>query len=143
MTYAPGLKRKETLKETIERYTIPIPECGCFAWLGSHSREYAKVRWYENGKRQNGRVARLLCEPVPEGLEVDHLCHQRWCVNPDHLELVTHRENIRRQRARAVAMRQTCANGHPLDKSSGRLRWCHTCRMEYQRQYRKGIRKRS
>lgn len=34
---------------------------------------------------------------VPEGLEVDHLCRVKWCCNPDHLEAVTHRENIRRR----------------------------------------------
>jgi hypothetical protein len=34
--------------------------------------------------------------PVPEGLELDHLCENRWCVNPGHLEPVTHTENIRR-----------------------------------------------
>lgn len=34
--------------------------------------------------------------PVPEGMELDHLCRNRWCINPDHLEPVTHAENVRR-----------------------------------------------
>lgn len=105
MVFAPGLKRAETLEETIDRLSMPIPECGCYAWLGSHSRGYAKVRWTEDGKRMNARVARVVYEQkhgqVPEGLEVDHLCNKRWCqtrwcVNPDHLEVVTHQENIAR-----------------------------------------------
>lgn len=86
----------EPLSDRIERLSIPIPECGCYAWLGDHSRGYAKVRWTENGKRKTGRVARILCEPIPDHLEPDHLCKQRWCVNRAHLEVVTHQENVKR-----------------------------------------------
>src|SRR5262245_39887932 len=107
-----GMNRPETPREVIARLSMPITECGCHAWMGSHSRGYAKMRFYENGDRKNVRVARWLCEPMPEGLEVDHICHQRWCVNPDHLELVTHQENIQRQRTYAVANRKFCER-HP------------------------------
>lgn len=47
--------------------------------------------------------------PVPPGMEVDHLCESRSCVNPDHLEAVTRRENELRKYRR----RETCPNGHP------------------------------
>lgn len=135
--FAPGLRRVETVTEMIGRLSMPIPEAGCYAWLGSHSRGYAKMRWYEDGTRQNGRVARYLCEPVPEGLEVDHLCRMRWCVNPEHLELVPHQENIRRQRAHAVATRQFCEK-HPdvRLKFEGKQRACRVCRREYVRLWR-------
>jgi len=46
--------------------------------------------------------------PVPEGLELDHLCEQKSCVNPDHLEPVTHQENMRRS---IVANKETCRKG--------------------------------
>jgi DNA-binding transcriptional regulator YiaG len=60
----------------------------------------------------NGRVYRVMWEaehgPVPEGLELDHLCRQRDCVNLNHLEPVTHQENMRRSSvARAAAAAQT------------------------------------
>lgn len=48
--------------------------------------------------------------PVPDGLELDHLCNNPACVRPDHLEPVTHQENMRRRFER----RQTCPNGHPI-----------------------------
>ncbi len=53
---------------------------------------------------------------VPSGLELDHLCRQRWCVNPDHLEPVTRKENVHRGIGpTAKKFRQTrCLRGHPL-----------------------------
>lgn len=49
-------------------------------------------------KRQMGHIVayELFVEPIPEGLEVDHTCRTKWCVNPAHLEPVTHPENLRR-----------------------------------------------
>lgn len=74
--------------------------------------------------------------PIPEGLELDHLCRVTSCVNPAHLEAVTHRENLRRGpqgRGSAVMSAKThCPQGHPYDevntyvtKQGGRQ--CRTC----------------
>lgn len=109
----------------------------CMEWAGSRlSSGYGTVT-------VNGRTVmahRVAYEthvgPIPEGLEIDHLCHNRGCVNPDHLEPVTHRENIRRmlglfgQRARADA----CQRGHAYADHGtvdvdGRRR-CRTCRQD-------------
>lgn len=61
------------------------------------------------------RVSRAAYEafvgPIPDGLEIDHLCQVRSCCNPDHLEPVTHAENMARQ----VALRTTCRRGHPFE----------------------------
>lgn len=74
------------------------PETGCWLWTGALVRGYGRVgipatrrtmpahRYY--WERVNG--------PVPDGLEMDHLCRVRACVNPDHLEPVTRSENMRR-----------------------------------------------
>lgn len=53
--------------------------------------------------------------PVPNGLELDHLCRNPRCVNPAHLEAVTHQENMRRG---AVANHGVCRNGHPMTQDN-------------------------
>jgi hypothetical protein len=71
----------------------------------------------------NGKTVRAHClayqdfnGSVPEGLDLDHLCRNRSCVNPDHLEPVTHTENIRRGDTVAArnAAKTHCSNGHEL-----------------------------
>ena len=55
--------------------------------------------------------------PIPAGLEIDHLCRVRNCVNPAHLEPVTHAENIRRGTGPLAenARKTECVHGHPLE----------------------------
>src|SRR3990170_3439480 len=75
---------------------------------------------------------------IPPGLEPDHLCRKRICVNPAHIELVTHQENIRRGKA---ATRKThCFRGHPFDEVNTHIktdgyRECRTCRRAWARVY--------
>ena len=57
-------------------------------------------------------VYTMLVGPVPEGMELDHLCRRRSCCNPAHLEPVTHRENMRRG---FWARKEACPHGHPYD----------------------------
>ena len=69
---------------------------GCWSWQGATSRGYAQL--VESGKVRSAH--RLSFEhynhDIPSNLQVDHLCRNRACVNPDHLELVTAQQNIRR-----------------------------------------------
>lgn len=70
---------------------------------------------------------------IPEGLTVDHLCFNRACVEPSHLEAVTMRTNVlRSNNAAAVNAAKThCHRGHPLPvKEEGVDRACDTCRSE-------------
>lgn len=75
---------------------------------------------------------------VPEGLVLDHLCRNRACVNPAHLEPVTNAENVARG---AFAMRTHCPKGHPYDEvntyvgPNGGGRQCVACRAEYRAWY--------
>lgn len=61
--------------------------------------------------------------PIPEGRELDHLCRNPLCVNPDHLEPVTHAENMRRTRGTRPAVTH-CRNGHPKPQGRGRCAEC-------------------
>jgi hypothetical protein len=55
----------------------------------------------------------LVVGPIPDGLEIDHLCRVPSCCNPEHLEAVTHAENMRRGAAARGPVTQ-CKRGHPL-----------------------------
>jgi hypothetical protein len=97
------------------------PELGpCWEWTGSvsglgYARFYVTVAPYE---RESFAAHAWSWEqvhgPVPEGLELDHLCRNRRCVNPAHLEPVTHLENmLRGQTVNAINAAKThCPRGH-------------------------------
>lgn len=68
---------------------------------------------------------------IPDMMECDHLCNSRRCVNPLHIEIVTHQENMRRSQER----RTTCKAGHPFNDTNTYWwcgeRHCRACRMQH------------
>lgn len=95
---------------------------GCWLWRGRPDRHgYGRIGWrIEDGKKETGahRVAymRLIGE-IPDGLTLDHLCRNKLCVNPLHMEPVTARENVRRGypgRRPRRGLGTVCKYGHML-----------------------------
>ena len=117
---------------------------GCWNWVGGHSLGYGCLAW--NGKRDWAhRISYILTfGSIPEGRELDHLCRNRSCVNPEHLEAVTHQENcLRGESPLAFKKRQVvCVRGHILDASNvyrmpsrPTSRCCRECALERWRTY--------
>jgi len=80
-------------------YYIVNPITGCWIWQGTRDAGGYGRRWSRTeGRVQNAHVVfwEEIHGSVPEGLDLDHLCRNRACVNPDHMEPVTRSENIRR-----------------------------------------------
>ena len=117
----------------------------CWEWRGSaHGSDRRYGGFTLNGRRQYAhRVAyQLFVGPIPEGLELDHLCRNRWCVRPDHLEPVTHQENMRRGQGWAGrnARKVVCdRHGNALTGRNGVGRFCRECRREDNTAYRRRL----
>lgn len=102
---------------------------GCWLWTAATDGDgrYGSVQ--HNGRVQRAhRVAyEMLVGPVPNDLELDHLCRVTLCVKPAHLEVVTHAENVRRGRAgKRWSERIACKRGHAYDDEN--TQWATTTR---------------
>lgn len=128
---------------------VGLPDSDCWVWAGEITLAgYGRIR-RSRGRRKPGEsmyAHRLAYEmfvgPIPEGLVIDHLCRNRACVNPAHLEPVTHVENVMRGvGVAAVNARKThCKNGHEFTPENtyvrpGGDRLCRTCRTDYRREW--------
>lgn len=70
---------------------------GCWLWLGfTDEYGYGRIRSVDRNHPVHRIAYTLIVGPTPDGLELDHLCRVRNCWRPDHLEPVTHAENVRR-----------------------------------------------
>lgn len=93
----------------------------CWIWFAGKNQKGYGLFHVSSGKTQAAHRFswEQLNGPVPKGLELDHLCRVRHCVNPAHLELVTHVENVRRGDAGInMASKTHCPQGHPYDEKN-------------------------
>jgi hypothetical protein len=133
-------------EERFWRKVERIPEAGCWIWMGATSCGYGHVRLQKQCRLAHRVSFELSGGVIPDGMVLDHLCRVRCCVNPAHLEVVTHQININRgiapQRTREWNAAIThCPQGHPYSGNNLRLtpngaRYCLACRRDMARKYR-------
>ena len=119
---------------TLFMQKVTVLENGCWQWTA-----YIGTSGYGQFKDEEGQTLahrwayKYFTGPIPEGWEIDHLCRNRWCVNPQHLEAVTTQENVLRSDSPCAinAKKTHCSQGHPYDSENtyehkGK-RYCRTC----------------
>lgn len=129
---------------TEERFWAKVQKTdGCWAWVGARSDTgYGSFQVNAHRVGPHRFSYELLVGPIPKGLTIDHLCRNRLCVNPNHLEVTTMRDNtLRGNSITAQAARKThCPAGHPYDLFNTYQdrdgRHCRACHRERERNRR-------
>jgi len=127
----------------LDEFIASIPSLGkkeCWPWPGAKNAKGYGIRPFKvNGRQTSTTAHRVVWErvvgPIAVGLQLDHLCRNRECCNPSHLEPVTPLENsLRGDTVMAHNTRKTaCSNGHALEGDNLHLspegwRVCRTCK---------------
>lgn len=107
-------KRGPTAVEPIHRFRTKTSRAanGCIEWVGGlysngYGQFYPGPKWRTKKALAHRWYYEFLHGPIPAELDLDHLCKNRRCVNPKHLEPVTRKENVRR-----ALVKSACINGH-------------------------------
>lgn len=132
-----------TGKKAIKRFMDKVLKTQhCWIWNGAHQKEgygrfFIRTLGGKNILRGSHRVSyELFKGEIPKGYQIDHLCRNTRCVNPDHLEAVTPRVNVlRSNNITAIQSRKThCLRDHLLDSINTHIknghRKCRTCDRE-------------
>lgn len=120
---------------------MTVDENGCWLWTASLDKNgYGQMTLEGRCRRAHQVSYENFIGEIPVGLEPDHLCRNRRCINPRHLEYVTHLENVRRG---SKAMKTHCTHGHEYTitntgRNHGR-RACRACARLKQRSRRTGV----
>lgn len=124
------------VKERLLKH-INITNTGCWEWAAcTHRTGYGKVNVDHKTSLAHRVSYQEFIGPIPEGLDIDHLCRNRKCINPDHLEPVTRRENLARGAGQCSSH---CKKGHEFTLENTRIyrntRRCRICSRRYHQEY--------
>ncbi len=135
-------------RPALDRFHEKLDRTGdCWLWTGARSTSgYARLRVDGRSVDVHRWAYGLFVGPIPDGLQLDHLCRVRHCVRPSHLEPVTQVENMRRGRGIGVrnSLKTHCPQGHEYTPDNtlneGGARRCRICRARTkQRSYRRMV----
>lgn len=113
-------------------------DTGCWLYPTARADGYARVRDGSTKQYLHRATFTHFRADIPDGLELDHLCRVRNCVNPWHAEPVTHQVNV----ARYQSLKTACPKGHPYSGANLTIgsrggRKCKQCEREYNAAYRR------
>lgn len=136
-------------RDPVERFQEKIShtdENGCHIWGGAvQTRGYGSFCWGGKGKTilaHRWAFIYLGKNDIPDDLVIDHVCRNRLCVNPEHMRVVTNKENVLAGESFAAvnAVKTHCRRGHSLENAipDGRVkRRCVECRRIHNRKHRR------
>jgi len=118
--------RTRTREEAIADFWLKCRklDTGCWMWTASRSGGYGKIKIFGKLSWAHRIAYELTKGPIPEKTEVMHICNHPWCINPDHLQLGTHADNMRHHGESGhhhEGSKTHCKNGHELSGSNVRI----------------------
>ncbi|MYY08807.1 HNH endonuclease [Streptomyces sp. SID4919] len=134
LTPAARFAAKVTVGPWSLRHGAPGP---CHLWTGARTHGGYGSFWHVRTVKAHRYAYEATHGPIPDGLDIDHLCRRRACVNPTHLRAVTHRDNILASTNHVARRAQVthCPAGHPYDVANTYIarngtRKCRACKRE-------------
>jgi hypothetical protein len=128
-----GLFDKATLATVVNvEGSLPptLTRNGCWIWTGNKNMYgYGRFKLNKKDVYTHRYSYEIFRGKIPKGLELDHLCKNRDCLNPDHLEAVTHKENILRGKWGENSRKTHCPQDHEYTdyKNNRNQRVCKIC----------------